>query len=425
MTATLLAPTEPDRMPSAAVPAVSRRWRPEAAALVVAMSALPALVPAGPGNTGIADVGMAVAVITVVVWLRKTSSPVRLPYAVGTFVLVLAGSLAALRAGSLTSSLALVQDVFMLVWAGVIANACRDPRLLRATTRAWCYSSTAWATFMVTASLSGQKALAGVSDEDGTRAALTFGDPNLAGNYFATSLFVVLACKQPANRLLRWCAVAVLIAAISFTGSNGAVLYLGMGLAVGFLLGIHRRRGIVPALAASILLGIVVMAVRPYIDIGEIQARAAASVPLLHDSVGRSGESSAEREKLLTEGMRLYWQQDVLGIGPGRTKATLSRMGAPYVKEAHDDYLATLIERGVIGGVGLILLGSTVWMRMSRVVGRPALPEYRAIVPRPEMLAAAAAAFLIAAFFYEVLHFRHLWALLGIAAGLDLWGRRR
>jgi hypothetical protein len=30
----------------------------------------------------------------------------------------------------------------------------------------------------------------------------------------------------------------------------------------------------------------------------------------------------------------------------------------------------------------------------------------------------------ISAMFYQVLHFRHLWALLGIIAAVDLWGRR-
>jgi hypothetical protein len=30
----------------------------------------------------------------------------------------------------------------------------------------------------------------------------------------------------------------------------------------------------------------------------------------------------------------------------------------------------------------------------------------------------------ISATLYQVLHFRHLWALLGIVAAVDLWGRR-
>ena len=40
------------------------------------------------------------------------------------------------------------------------------------------------------------------------------------------------------------------------------------------------------------------------------------------------------------------------------------------------------------------------------------------------LLGAAVIGMLISAMFYQVLHFRHLWALLGIIAAVDLWGRR-
>ena len=46
-------------------------------------------------------------------------------------------------------------------------------------------------------------------------------------------------------------------------------------------------------------------------------------------------------------------------------------------------------------------------------------PELRAIVPRPELLAAACVAIAISAAFYEVLHFRHVWAIFGLVAALD------
>jgi hypothetical protein len=52
-------------------------------------------------------------------------------------------------------------------------------------------------------------------------------------------------------------------------------------------------------------------------------------------------------------------------------------------------------------------------------------PEYRDVVPRPELLAAAAVAVAISAMFYEVLHFRHVWALFGLIAALELTGQRR
>ena len=46
------------------------------------------------------------------------------------------------------------------------------------------------------------------------------------------------------------------------------------------------------------------------------------------------------------------------------------------------------------------------------------------MLPRPELLGAAAGAVLLSALFYEVLHFRHVWALFGLIAAVELWGRR-
>jgi hypothetical protein len=51
-------------------------------------------------------------------------------------------------------------------------------------------------------------------------------------------------------------------------------------------------------------------------------------------------------------------------------------------------------------------------------------PEYAGIFPRPELLGVAVIGMFISATLYQVMHFRHLWALLGIIAAVDLWGRR-
>ena len=72
-------------------------------------------------------------------------------YACPVGLSVLAGSLAAVVAYSGAyvsvggSLLALVQDVFLFLWAVAIANVSREPALLRAVTRAWAISSTFWA----------------------------------------------------------------------------------------------------------------------------------------------------------------------------------------------------------------------------------------------------------------------------------------
>ena len=88
------------------------------------------------------------------------------------------------------------------------------------------------------------------------------------------------------------------------------------------------------------------MYVGPRVDLTSVRVAAAESVPLLRDSVGRSDGSASERQALLSEGTRLWFSGQGTGYGPARTKATLLAFQAPYVKEAHNDYLATLLERG-------------------------------------------------------------------------------
>jgi O-antigen ligase len=91
---------------------------------------------------------------------------------------------------------------------------------------------------------------------------------------------------------------------------------------------------------------------------------------------------------------------------------------------AHDDYTASILERGVLGGLALVCLLVIILARCRRIAARPLRHEYAAVFPRPELLAAAVVAMLMSATLYQVLHFRHVWALLGVVAAVDLWGRR-
>jgi O-antigen ligase len=165
--------------------------------------------------------------------------------------------------------------------------------------------------------------------------------------------------------------------------------------------------------------GAATVVLAPHVDITQIQQQAADSIPVLHDSLGRADESSGTREVLIRETFGLYLHGNLVGVGPSRTKDTLQAEAAPYVKEAHDDYTAALVERGAGGAAALVLLMWVVGTRFTRSVTRPMRPDIKAVVPRPEYLLALVLVFAASGFFYEVLHFRHLWALLGLGAGID------
>src|SRR5258708_30538487 len=91
---------------------------------------------------------------------------------------------------------------------------------------------------------------------------------------------------------------------------------------------------------------------------------------------------------------------------------------------AHDDYGASLVERGLLGSVALVFLLVIVGARCRRISSRGLRPRYASIFPRPELLGTAVIGMFISAMFYQVLHFRHVWALFGVVAAVDLWGRR-
>jgi O-Antigen ligase len=395
------------------------------AVLGLTVSLLPLLTPAGPGNTAAADLGIITSIVLAVLWVAREQLPVTVPYAAGVGGLVIGGLFAVTVSGAPPgTALVILQDGLLLAWCAVLALGRHSPAIVGVTTRAWCRIAPTYSGVMVVAYLLGINAVAGVSPKDGVRASYTFGDPNLAGNYLVVSLFMMAACMHPRSRGVRRLGYVLVLMAICFTGSNGAMLTLLVGLTLAFVLTRYRRGGArdgVAALAVSALVGVVMVGVvMPRVDLGEIRERAVGSIPLLRDSFGRSASSSSERATIVSEGARLYLQGDATGYGPARTKATLASSQAPYVKEAHTDYLATLLERGFIGALGLLLLGIAIVTRCGRLAIGSLRSAYAEIVPRAWLLAVIGPVMATAAAFYEVLHFRHLWTWLGIVAALVL-----
>ena len=408
----------------AALTGVPSRHTATQVGIVLAVCALPLLRPSGPGNTGLVDVGVVVAMVVAVLWLSGHRHPVRFPYALPVALGIVAGALGGLAAGG--GLLALSQDLFLFGWTLAIANLGRSPALLGTLVRAWGLSVTGWAALLIGGVLGHVAWLSGQSGLDGSRAALTFGDPNLAADYFLVGLFVLRAAQVPRRRSLRLLCCAVVVVAIVLTGSNGGLTALVFATVGGWLFGLVRSGRAPAAVLVACLLAGAAVAAASTVDLSGVAARARDSAPVLRDSIGREAESGGSRQTLVREGFSLWLSNDSpVGVGPGGTKAALQAEQAPYVKEAHDDYLAAVVERGLLGGVALVWLVALVVVRARRIGRRDALrPEFAAVLPRPELLGAAAGAVLLSALFYEVLHFRHVWALFGLIAAAELWGRR-
>jgi len=396
-----------------------------AGAVGLAVALIPLQRPAGPGNAAPADIFLALAVLATLLWAGYLPQKIRAPYAASIGILVTAGGIASLAGvdpgGGL---LVLVQDLFLLAWTLAVANVARSAAGLQVIVRVWAWSAIGWAGLMVFAVERGYTGLAGITDQYGGRAALTFTDANMAASYFVVSLMVIWATGYPRSRPLRVAAYALLVAALALTGSNGGIIALTLGVAIATAAAVAKRLGAVAAVASVFLVAMVVVASFSFAPPAQIQQWANQSgQPLLVDSIGRSGASLQERRVLLQEATSLLGDSGLVGSGPRSTKTQLASSQASFVKQAHDDYVATLVERGLLGGVGLLALIASIILRSSTAAFSRLTAEVAAVVPRPHALLGAIGALAVSALFYEVLHFRHVWALLAVIAALHLWGR--
>jgi hypothetical protein len=404
-----------DRVLEAGVPLV---------ATAVAVGLLPLLVPDGPGNIAPVDLFIAVAVMAVILW-ASSGVELRAPYAFAGAILLLAGALGALAGPvPLNGLLALAQDIWLLLWAWAVANAAASPRGLGFILKVWVTASVAWAAADLIGVITRNAALAGLAANEGGRTLLTFGDPNYAANYFVVSIMVIWATQRPRGRFARICAYSILVGAWVFTGSNSGIVSLFVAVTTACVIGVRRRSGpvaMVSTLCVVVLLAVVAV---PHLSLPDIQRAAQASrYQVVRDWVGRSPSSIEDRKLLLSESVGLFYQGGLLGEGPGSTKPRLIDDQASFVKEAHDDYLAALTERGVLGVLGLMLLLASVLVRSWSVATRPLRPAVQALVPRPNALLGAVIGTLASSTVYELLHVRHVWTLFALIAAMSLWGQ--
>jgi hypothetical protein len=396
------------------------------AATVLVVAFLPVALPVGPGNFAPVDVLIVAAAAICLFWAGSSRLHWRTPYAIPVAVLITGGALGALAGPVPTAGVvAIVQDLVLLAWCWTVVNISHSAANLGVLLKTWVYSSIVWATLMFVGLATGITQLSGQVARQGSRAQLTFADPNYAANYFFISIMIMWATARPRRPWMRLSAYILLGTALAFTGSNEGIVQIILGVTVAALLGVYRRSGLVPAvtLTTFILLaaGLAAATISPE---AIQQAGRQSQFAFIRDGIGRSAETGGDHALILQEGIRLYSIGGPLGEGPVSTKVRLRAENAPRIKEAHDDYVAALVERGAIGFVGVLLLVAGIGLRTLAVTRARLSNGIAAVVVRPNALAGAVAGTLIAGIVYELLHVRHVWALLGIVAGIYAWGRQ-
>jgi O-Antigen ligase len=407
-----------------------RRGSVERTAMLMLTAAFifqPILHPSGPGNSSPVDILTLASIATAAIWATSGHHKIRAPYLIPVALMVAAGAASGL-VGSLPN-LALVTlavDVLLFAWCTTVVNVLSSPRAMRWALAAWSWSGIFWAGVVIVAWLGHITALEGLQAAEGNRVLFTFGDPNYASTYWDATIFVVYAARTPSTRWMRIIGYIMLAWALALTESNGGALALGVGIFFLLLVKSYRKRGWIGSAATAIAICLGVGIFFTAIPLNSIRQWAASSnQALLVNSIGRSAQSSAERGELITETRQLYEQSDgIVGLGPASTKPLLTTQLYPYANEAHDDYLAALVERGPVGLLGLLLLVGSAISRAAPIVRRPLSARYAAVVPVPAGLVAALLTLSVNSFYEEILHFRFLWALLGIVAVLGKDARR-
>ena len=431
MTDTVLA-GPPARADEVAPPvrAGAKRIEGERLAVIAAaagVALIPVLSPPGPANIAPVDLIVGLAVSACLFWVGSSGHRLRFPYIVPMILLMVGGAVGAL-AGPVPRSgvVALIQDVILLLWCWAVVNVASSMGRLRTILAAWAYAAITWALLLFVGVVAGVSFLSGQTAAEGARTSLTFGDPNYAANYWFISIMVLWATGLPRRRGARVAAYALLLAALISTGSNGGIVSLLAGVAAAAILGTYHRFGLAAAapLFATLVLGAYVTAVN--INMAAIQ-RAAYESPyaFLRDGIGHGQKAVSSRSTLRAQSMQLWREGGPLGAGPNSTKTRLRAGMAPYVKEAHDDYAASLVERGVIGFLGLTVLiaGFALWV--PRLARARLAPAFASVVPRPHALIAAVFGTMTAMAVVELLHARHVWTLFAFVAAVGIWGSRR
>ncbi len=241
------------------------------------------------------------------------------------------------------------------------------------------------------------------------RALGTFANPNAAGGYLMASLFVFLATPWLRHPLLRLAVGGWLVLGIFATGSNAGLGATLAALGFYFLYWVLTQQDR-QAVRLWIVLGTLIAAVviAPLLvgfSYSSLLEAGVAQSDLLSTTVGRLGSGVSRRTDIFGSGWDMFRQNLLVGIGP-HSSPDIAGGGL------HNDYLAFLTERGVLGLIGLLLVITLTMVCVAasaRLARGDSVRQLQAIALGGGFVGA-----LVEAVAHEVTHSRWLWILMAM-----------
>lgn len=231
-----------------------------------------------------------------------------------------------------------------------------------------------------------------------------FRNPAMMGNYLAFSVFLLIGSPVWRRKRLRWIVAGCLVIGIIASGAYGAIMMLIVGASI--VCWLHRRYLLAPAILVRLVIGVIVIG---------------STIFVLRSNFLQTEAGILFRQRYVMQRIEMSYNQRIdiwkpaiesfianpLGIGPG----LFFHKEQGRFLYIHNDYLAMLIERGVLGGIGMIwLLISILRLIPSsdirRVNSSSISKLYRAI------LMGALVAMLVGSLSINIFRFRQFWFLL-------------
>lgn len=395
--------------------------------VLASVAAAPLLLPQMAYNMVPADFVIGILVVIGLASFWSSSARMQLPLGISYLLVLAGGAVAVSQAFSPVDSLVVVlQDLYLFVWFLVVVNFVvhRGRGVATSMAAVWTWTGLAIALLVWLTALQFPGPtlhLFGVETVDHFgRAKGTFRDPNLAGNYLVVTLFVLWAAPRPRSTIVKLALTVPFVGAIYVTDSITALVTVAGGALVTLLVAFVTSRQV--AVAAA-LTGVAVMFVgvamlpRSFEGLPSAVSENLGSTDTFSDSLGRTEVSATGRIERWEEAFLRFGNQVLIGIGPGSTSPALEAMGSPFAGELHNDYLAGFLERGVLGGVGVLAVFAiaTAWAFQCGFSH-----SLRDGGWRPSFLVGGMTAILASAMALETLHFRHIWLFFALLAGLAM-----
>ena len=235
-------------------------------------------------------------------------------------------------------------------------------------------------------------------------------DPNDMALLFVVFLPIVTAealCAR--NFLLRiaaWGTVACSLIGIALTQSRGGLLALAAVAAHALIISKKRRWLLVPLLALGAVIILQAADDALWSRFGELRDQSD------YNYSGRTG-----RLTMWEEGLKLFAQRPLLGVGIGQFSAGVGMLGNGTYKTAHNSFVQLGAELGLVGLLAFLAILRDVY-RIARAGASPALPSACRI--RHSALMLALTGYCVGGFFLSQAYGNILYMLLALAAIMHL-----